>query len=146
MKKGIIILISVFGLFLNSAAQHNKEHIKDLVYDFNGRVTAESLSALLDSLKLNSIDSNKICFISLFMYNDCTQGKDEVFAMLDALFLNELLGKTISVSLKRERKLWDDEDYYIVHFLFTHPENVEHLSLGINEGLIKNISYWKEQL
>jgi len=132
MKKIILIIGILIGLSIGISAQHNKEHIKDIVYQFEGEVT--------------SIDSSRVCFISLFAWNDCEMMAEDVFEVIKISFLNDLVGKNIIVSLVRDHRPWMDEDFYMLHFTFTHLENVEHLTLHVNEGSIKNVKYWEEIL
>jgi hypothetical protein len=146
MKKIILIIGILIGLSIGSSAQHNKEHIKYIVYQFEGGVTQESINILVDSLVINSIDSSHVCFISLFAWNDCNMIAKDVFEVIKISFLNDLVGKNIIVSLVRDHRPWMDEDFYMLHFTFTHLENVEHLTLHINEGHINNVKYWQEVL
>lgn len=146
MKKIILIIGIVIGVSIVTYAQHNKEHIKDIVYQFERDITPESIDIFLDSLVVNSIDSNRVCFISLFAYNNCDMGADEVFEVIKLTFLNDLVGKNVNVELLRERQPWLDEDFHMLHFIITHTENIEHLTLDINEGYIKNVSYWQENI
>ena len=146
MKKIILIIGILIGLAIGSSAQHNKDHIKDIVYQFEGEITQESIDILVDSLVINSIDSSRVCFISLFAWNDCEMMAEDVFEVIKISFLNDLVGKNIIVSLVRDHRPWMDEDFYMLHFTFTHLENVEHLTLHVNEGSIKNVKYWQEIL
>ena len=129
IKKYIIVILTVCGFFTNGVAQHNKEHVKDIVFEFGGQVTEESITTFVDSLIANSIDSSHVCFISLFAWNNCDMIAKDVFEVVKIAFLNDLVGKNITVSIKRERQPWEEDDFYMIHFLFTHLENVEHLAL-----------------
>jgi hypothetical protein len=146
MKKIILIIGILIGLAIGSSAQHNKEHIKDIVYQFEGEITQESIDILLDSLVINSIDSSHVCFISLFAWNNCNMIAKDVFEVIKVAFLNDLVGKNIVISLKRDHTPWVEDDFHMLHFIFTHSANVEHLVLHVNEGHINNVYYWQEVL
>jgi len=146
MKKIILIIGILLGIWISSNAQHNKENVKDIVYQLNGEVTPNKVNILVNYLISNSIDSNRICLLSLSAYNNCDMGADEVFALVKQNFFTPLIDKNVNVELLRERQPWLDEDFYMLHFVITHTENIEHLTLDINEEYIKNVSYWQETI
>ena len=70
----------------------------------------------------------------------------EVFTLVKQYFFTPLIGKKVIVEIHRDHQPWLDEDFHMLHFIITHNENVEHITLHINEGFIKNVKYWEENL
>jgi|10_taG_2_1085330.scaffolds.fasta_scaffold09964_2 hypothetical protein len=146
MKKIILISGILIGVWMSSNAQSNTQNVKDIVYTLNGKVTQNNINTLVDSLISNSIDSNRVCLMSLSAWNNCEMSATEVFSLVKTFFFNNLIGKSITVDLVGEKQPWMDEDFHMLHFTLTHSENVEHLTLHINEGYIKNVKYWEENV
>tara|TARA_R110000824_G_scaffold258817_3_gene447722 strand:- start:1335 stop:1790 length:456 start_codon:yes stop_codon:yes gene_type:complete len=145
MKKILFTLTLLIGISLVSFSQHNKEHIENIVYDFGGEVTEESLNIFIDSLIANSIENDNVCFISLFASNKCDMIAADVFKLVQIGLLNDLVGEYIVVKIDRERQPWKEDDFYMYEFSFTSKNTTKFLALDINYGNIRNVYFWEDK-
>ena len=145
LKKYVIVILITCGFFTNGMAQHNKEHVKDIIFDFGGSVTERSIDVFIDSLIANSIDNDNVCLISLFASNKCDMIAEEVFKLVRIGLLNDLVGKYIVVKIDRERQPWKEDDFYMYEFSFTSKSSTKFLALHINHGNIRNVCFWEDR-
>lgn len=148
----ILCLILSFSFTAKAESASFKGKIESQFKSFEGKVTTAKLTKLITGLKRLSSQEANMCFISLADYNDCQERANKVYIGL-AKYLDDLIGKEITVTEVRAIKPWEDEEYYTLTYKLSYvndnPDyptdvNFDTIDLGIQNDLIKDIIHSRE--
>lgn len=158
MKTLFLTLAILFGAFTLNAQDRvilNTEVKNQIVAQFDnfeGEVTQAKIDVLLTSLSDLSSESTDMCFTSLGKYNNCAEGARDVYATFSG-YIDDLIGKNVTVELIGWNKPWEDENFYTLKFKISYDNhnpdfpvdiNFDTVILDINNDKIKNITYGRE--
>lgn len=119
---------------------------------FDGKVTRATISKLISGLKPLSSAHPNMCFVGIADYNDCQQCAASVYPKLER-YLNDLIGKVVTVTMVKSVKFWDTENYYTLTYRLSYvnqnPDypvdvNWDTIDLGIENDVIKDVMHSRE--
>lgn len=147
----------IFSFSFSSFTSHAKDEgvRSQIISHFNylqGKVTSTKIKTLFSGLIPLSSANADMCFISLDEYNDC---QDKPTTLYDKLYpyMDDLIGKEVSVKVVKSFKPWEDENYYTLAFRISYvndnPEypvdvNFDTIDLGISHDRIKDVIHDRE--
>ena len=145
-------IIVSFSLVSNAQRAELKGKIESHFQKFEGKVTHDRISRLMTGLSALSSKEANMCFISIADYNDCQDRATTVYNSLSD-YLDDLIGKEVTVTEVRAIKPWEDEDYYTLTYRLSYvndnPDyptdvNFDTIDLGIQNNCIKDIIHSRE--
>lgn len=149
MKK--LIITSVFAIFslIASAQCQIETRLTAAFNSLSGTVTQQKVDAFADSLYQITKEGNDRCFITLGETSDCSDTRDQFIARIKK-YVDDLIGKNVTIELNSKRKPWEDVDLYMFSFRISyentnpnHPVsiNFDTVQLNVNEGLVTSATY-----
>ncbi|MBD3637877.1 MAG: hypothetical protein HUJ25_11025 [Crocinitomicaceae bacterium] len=147
-----LCLIMAFSQVSFSQRAELKGRIDSHFTKFEGKVTHHSIGELIAGLKSLSSKEANMCFVSIADYNDCMDRAATVYQNLYT-YLDDLMGKDITVTQVKALKPWEDEDYYTLQYKLSYvnanPDyptdvNWDTIDLGIQDNCIKDVIHSRE--
>lgn len=156
MKSLRTLAIACLAVSISFAANAESASLKGKIEthfkNFEGKVTTQKLTKLITGLKRLSSQEANMCFVSLADYNDCQDKASKVYIGLTK-YLDDLIGKEVTVTEVRAIKPWEDEEYYSLTYKLSYvndnPDyptdvNFDTVDLGIQNNVIKDIIHSRE--
>ena len=148
----LVCLFMSFSLITNAQRAELKGKIESHFNKFEGKVTSQKIVNLLTALRAVSSKESNMCFISLADYNDCQDKAAKVYAGLTK-YLDDLIGKEVTVTEVKAIRPWEDEEYYTLSYKLSYvndnPDyptdvNFDTIDLGIQDNVIKDVIHSRE--
>ncbi|UKN02566.1 hypothetical protein K6119_03425 [Paracrocinitomix mangrovi] len=153
MKSLILsILLLLFSISTTARDESVRTGIINAFNTFEGKVSTTKIKQLITRLTFFSSAEANMCFVSFDDYNDCQENAKTVYGKL-YLYVDDLVGKEVTVTVVKSHKAWEDEDYYSLaikmSYVNDNPEypvdvNFDTFDMGIENDCIKDIVYSRE--
>ena len=129
-----------------------KQQISSHFEKFDGKVTNFKITNLMIALRSLSSTQANMCFISIADYNDCQDKAAKVYTGLTK-YLDDLIGKEVTVTEVKAIRPWEDEEYFTLSYKLSYvndnPDyptdvNFDTIDLGIQDNEIKDVIHSRE--